>query len=157
MSSVSTGVAFKDELIILEEVIVKTSRGNDEVTVIDIRDKMNPSVVGSLSVGTEPLGMATSNNLLYVIDSNVKDLKVINPCTLLLSFEPNNTTAFTQITSSDIDKQTLSLDNHTLSISNGNSVDLAGINTVQDVIEDNDSDTKIQVEESADEDVIRFD
>jgi endosialidase-like protein len=53
------------------------------------------------------------------------------------------------------DAQTLSLSNDTLSISGGNSVSLT--NLTAKAIADDDNDTKIQVEETADEDIIRFD
>ncbi len=59
----------------------------------------------------------------------------------------------------DSDNQELSLSNDILSIANGTSnIDLsayANSNTI--LIQDADNDTKIQVEESADEDIIRFD
>ena len=60
------------------------------------------------------------------------------------------------------DLQILTLDTSTmqLSISNGNSIDLSIMmddGDIKTMITDNDRDTKIQVEESADEDVIRFD
>jgi len=52
------------------------------------------------------------------------------------------------------DAQTLSLSGNTLGLTNGGSVDLTAFaNSMTDA----DNDTKIQVEESADEDVIRFD
>ncbi|MEZ4960181.1 MAG: tail fiber domain-containing protein [Saprospiraceae bacterium] len=53
------------------------------------------------------------------------------------------------------DEQTLSISGDSLTISNGNSVDLSNLSPSQ--LSDSDSDTKIQVEESADEDIIRFD
>lgn len=52
--------------------------------------------------------------------------------------------------------QTLSLIGNTLSISSGNSLSLPG-GTSSTLLEDTDQDTKIQVEESNDEDIIRFD
>jgi hypothetical protein len=53
------------------------------------------------------------------------------------------------------DAQSLSIANSSLSISGGNSIDL---NTAEiKLLQDNDNDTKIQVEESADEDKIRLD
>lgn len=55
------------------------------------------------------------------------------------------------------DNQTISLIGNSLSIENGNSIDLSVINTPQSLVQDLDNDTKIQVEESPDEDIIRFD
>ena len=53
------------------------------------------------------------------------------------------------------DDQTLSLSGTTLSIEDGNSVNLSSLST--DELADADNDTKIQVEEGTDDDVIRFD
>ncbi|MEX0811785.1 MAG: DUF1566 domain-containing protein [Chitinophagales bacterium] len=55
----------------------------------------------------------------------------------------------------DTDDQTLSINGDTLSIADGNSVILT--TDTLSIISDADNDTKIQVEESADEDIIRFD
>ncbi len=56
------------------------------------------------------------------------------------------------------DAQALSLATNTLSLTNGGSVDLSAYaNENTTLIQDADNDTKIQVEESADEDIIRFD
>lgn len=52
------------------------------------------------------------------------------------------------------DAQTLSLTGTDLSLTGGNSTSLSAL---QRLLEDTDQDTKIQVEESADEDIIRFD
>jgi hypothetical protein len=58
-------------------------------------------------------------------------------------------------TDTDTDDQTLSLSGSDLSISEGNTVDLSAV--VADIVADEDGDTKIQLEESTDEDIIRFD
>ncbi|MEM9544343.1 MAG: tail fiber protein [Bacteroidota bacterium] len=55
------------------------------------------------------------------------------------------------------DNQMLSFDGMNLSIEDGNSIDISGVNTVQDEISDGDDDTKIQVEEGNNDDAIRFD
>ncbi len=59
----------------------------------------------------------------------------------------------------DTDDQTISILNDTLYIDGGNNVDLSSyaITDTLSLIIDNDGDTKIDVEESADEDLIRFD
>ncbi|MEM9887457.1 MAG: tail fiber protein [Bacteroidota bacterium] len=62
-----------------------------------------------------------------------------------------------QVNVTDTDDQTLAFDGENLSIVDGNSVDISSVNSIQSILEDADGDTKIQVEESADEDVIRFD
>ncbi|MCB0522843.1 MAG: hypothetical protein KDD27_28120, partial [Saprospiraceae bacterium] len=56
------------------------------------------------------------------------------------------------------DAQALSLNANTLELTNGGSVDLSGFaNENTTIVQDIDNDTKMQVEESADEDMIRFD
>jgi len=62
-----------------------------------------------------------------------------------------------QSVGSIVDDQTLSFDGTNLTIDDGNTVDISGVNTIQDIISDADNDTKIQLEESTDEDIIRID
>ncbi len=64
----------------------------------------------------------------------------------------SGTLSWTTLT--DNDNQMLSLSSNTLSLTNGGSVDLTPFTNA---VTDADNDTKIQVEESADEDIIRFD
>ena len=66
--------------------------------------------------------------------------------------------SLTWTTPTDNDNQTLSLATNTLSLTNGGSVDLSIYdNDKTTIVQDADNDTKIQVEESSDEDIIRFD
>ncbi|MFK7951104.1 MAG: tail fiber domain-containing protein, partial [Saprospiraceae bacterium] len=56
------------------------------------------------------------------------------------------------------DNQALSLSGNTLTLANGGTVDLSAFaNDNTTIVQDSDNDTKIQVEETADEDIIRFD
>ena len=54
------------------------------------------------------------------------------------------------------DEQLISLNGDSLSISNGNTVDISSVNSTQSVIEDTDGNTKIEVEKNTNEDIIRF-
>ncbi len=56
----------------------------------------------------------------------------------------------------DTDDQNLSLSGSTLSISEGNSIDISSVNTIQSILQDADGDTRIRIEANPDEDVIRF-
>ncbi len=74
----------------------------------------------------------------------------------VLATDGNGALSWSSLTGSD--NQALSLSGNMLSLVNGGSVDLSGYdNSKTTAIQDSDNDTKIQVEETADEDIIRFD
>ena len=74
----------------------------------------------------------------------------------VLSTDGSGLLSWTTLT--DNDSQTLSLTSNTLSLTNGGSVDLSAFaNENTRIVQDADNDTKMQVEESNDEDIIRFD
>ena len=91
--------------------------------------------IASSDVNTDDQNLSLTGAMLSIEDGTGVDLSGINT-----------------------DTQTLSLNGDTLGISNGNSVMLSALFSLDgDAITDADNDTKIQVEESADEDKIRFD
>ena len=72
-----------------------------------------------------------------------------------LSIEDGNSVDLSPINTDD---QAISLNSNTLSLEDGGSVDLSAFaNENTRIVQDADGDTKVQVEEAADEDVIRFD
>ncbi|MEZ4990794.1 MAG: hypothetical protein R2824_10295 [Saprospiraceae bacterium] len=126
----------------------------------------------TLEISLEDDGQAVQTLNLASIDTDTDDQTIdqlsLNGTTLEISLEDDGQPAQTLDLASidtDTDDQTidqLSLSGTTLEISledDGQVVqtlDLASINSTQSVIEDADGDTKVAVEESADEDIIRF-
>ncbi len=102
-------------------------------------------------------GDNTSVNLSpYLDNTDNQDLTLTNNT---LSLTGDNTDVDLSGFMDNTDNQDLSLSNHILSITNGTSnIDLtAYANSNVILVQDNDNDTKIQVEESSDDDIIRFD
>ncbi len=95
---------------------------------------------------TDDQTISISNDSLIIQDGNSVDLSAyavdnVNDA----DADPNN------------ELQALSLTNDTLLLTNGGSVDLSGYNAdTLSIIEDQDQDTKIEVERNTDEDLIRF-
>ena len=108
----------------------------DDLKVVDVSNPGNPVVTGSLGIGPEPSSVAVSGNYAFVTDLTSGDLKVIKlSCALPLAYDPS-TGGFINADTDDADAdptnelQSLGLSaGATLSISNGNSVNLSGINT----------------------------
>lgn len=100
-------------------------------------------------------------------DNQTVDIFSLSGSTLSISLEDDGASTNTlDLSSINTDNQTVdvfSLSGTTLSISleddapSNYTVDLSSINSTKTLIADADADTKIQVEESADEDLIRFD
>lgn len=139
---------------------------------------LNFSALGNVSLGVDQNGnlvalSEASDNQALSLTNDVLSLE--NSPSVNLSFYRDNTDNQTLIFNNNIlaiedgnsvnlstyldntDDQTLTFSNNTLTIENGNAVDLSSLESATDILTDADSDTKIQVEESADEDVIRFD
>ena len=95
---------------------------------------------------------------LTLTNAGFQDLSLSNNT---LSLTNDNTTVDLSTYQQNIDLLQLNGNNLEISLSNDGqatqSVDLSSINATKTLIADADNDTKIQVEESADEDAIRFD
>ncbi len=108
----------------------------DDLKVVDVSNPGSPVVAGSLGIGPQPSSVAVSGNYAFVADRTSDDLKVIKlSCALPLAYDPS-TGGFANANTDDADAdpanelQSLSLSaGATLNISNGNSVNLSGINT----------------------------
>lgn len=132
------------------------------------------SLSGStLSLSLEDDGASDYTVNLSSIDTDTDDQTVdkfsLSGATLSLSLEDDGASDYTVDLSSidtDTDDQTVdkfSLSGTTLSLSlesdgqSDKTVDLSSINSTKSIIADADNDTKIQVEETADEDLVRMD
>jgi len=51
---------------------------NGTIAVIDVRDPNNPTIITSITVGSEPLGLVVSGRYLYVGDSTDGNLRIID-------------------------------------------------------------------------------
>jgi len=120
--------------------------------------------ISTIDTDTDDQTLSFDGANLSIADGNSVDISTIDTDTddqtlsfdgANLSIADGNSVDISTI-DTDTDDQTLSFDGANLSIADGNSVDISSINSVQSVIEDTDSDTKIQVEENGDEDIIRF-
>jgi len=110
-------------------------------------ERMRVHADGNVGIGT-----TTPGSRLHVV-GNIRMVDGNQAAGRVLVSDANGTGSWTAATSLGItEDQTLTMTNHTLSISEGNSVTV-----VAKSLTDADNDTKIQVEESADEDIIRFD
>jgi hypothetical protein len=124
------------------------------------------SVNLSSYVNTDNQALSLSNNTLSLANGGSVNLSnYVNTDNQALSLS-NNTLSLANGGSVNLsnyldntDAQTLSFNNNTLTLTNGGSVDLSSLSGggTSTLIADTDNDTKIQVEESADEDLIRFD
>lgn len=152
-------VVAKDNYVYVAESV------SDKLKVVDVSDPANPVLSNNFSIGPFPVFVTTLDNYIYVLDYTTQDLKIISLCDWLPNIDCGSDN-LTQILKDDIaDNQTidlLQLNGTTLEVSLENTgeiaktLDLANANILS-LIQDADTDTQIQVEESANEDVIRFD
>ena len=114
----------------------------------------------NLEISLQDDGQATQTLDLASINTDDQTIDVLNleGTNLEISLQDDGQATQTlDLASIDTDDQTLSFDGVNLSIADGNSVDISSLGNTQNIIEDLDGNTKIQVEESTDEDIIRFD
>ncbi|MCF8351593.1 MAG: hypothetical protein K9H15_10520, partial [Bacteroidales bacterium] len=152
---------------VLGDYAYVVDQGSDDLKVIDVSNPASPVLSGSYGIGPVPSSVAVSGNYAYVVDYGSDDLKVINvnnPASLVLSGSiginsslsvaiSGNYAYVGSYTSNDLKIIKLSCYNN-ISI---DPLDGSFVQTTLSSIHDTDHDTKIMVEESADEDRIRFD
>ncbi len=148
LSSIDTDTDTDDQTLSLSGTNLSITDGN----TVDL---------SAIDTDTDDQTLSLSGSDLSITDGNTVDLSVIDTDTddqtlsltgTNLSIADGNTVDLSSI-DTDTDDQTLSISGNTLSIENGNNVILPPSTLIQDA----DNDTKIQVEESADDDKIRFD
>ena len=151
---------------VLGDYAYVVDQGSDDLKVIDVSNPASPVLSSSYGIGPVPSSVAVSGNYAYVVDYGSDDLKVINvnnPASLVLSGSiginsslsvaiSGNYAYVGSYTSNDLKIIKLSCYNN-ISI---DPLDGSFVQTTLSSIHDADHDTKIMVEESADEDVIRF-
>jgi len=125
-------------------------------TYLDNTDNQRTDVFqlsgNNLQLSLQNDGIATQNvNLSSFLDNT--DNQDLNLAGNILSLTNDATSVNLSAYLDNTDNQNLSLAGKTLSISNGNNVLLPN----ESKLIDNDGDTKVDVEETADEDIIRFD
>ncbi|MEM1328871.1 MAG: hypothetical protein AAGI23_23135 [Bacteroidota bacterium] len=146
---------------------------SDDLKVINVSNPASPMLIASLPIGDEPTSVAVAGNTVYVVDTNSDDIKAIDvsdPTTpslkasLPIGTHPNLVVTdefFAYVVDSDSDdlksigacNELLNVDGATGAIQSTPIKEITAIETLVDT----DEDTKIQVEESEDEDIIRFD
>jgi hypothetical protein len=104
--------------------------------------------------------LSLSGNDLSISAGNTIDISSIDTDEQTLSLSGNDLSISEgntiDVSSINTDTQTLTLTGDSLTISSGNTIDLSTVNKIQPLISDTDNNTKIQVEETANEDRIHF-
>jgi hypothetical protein len=124
--------------------------GSAETDITDLNEYVTFQAGGNVGIGT-----TTPDTTLHIVGQLKYDDDNQANGYVLTSDADGVASWQAPVIDTDTDDQTLSLSGSDLSISEGNTVDLSGI--VTDIVADEDGDTKIQLEESTDEDIIRFD
>jgi len=143
-------------------------RSLNDLKVIDISDPDNLSIGGSLVLGSNPRSVAVSGNYAYVVDAGSEDLKVIDvsdPASPSLSDSLGiggypESVALSGNYAYVVDSDSDDLKVIELSCDVPLAIDpITGmvVEANMDKLQDADKDTKIQVEETTDDDFIRFD
>ncbi len=144
-------------------------QGSNDLKIISVSNPTSPALSGSMIIGESASSVAVQGNYAYVVDQGSNDLKIINvsnPASPALSGsivigETPSSVAVQGIYTYVVDQGSDDLKVIQLADLQPIGIGLNGqvipIDITLDIIADADGNTKIQVEESADENKIRFD